>query len=326
LKMLDHSILDPTKLHHVSLPKIWVAGAVGGLASWVVSAPSELIKCRTQLHRGAKTNSLIAFKHVWERRGLRGLYLGGVVTGVRDSVGYGFYFFSYELCRRLFAFRHATPETHAAEFDVLVSGGIAGIVTWVSIYPLDVIKTRIQVEGWKDEPMQRSHFVERGTLAIAKRLFEREGLRAFYSGSTVCSVRAFFVNAIQVLSRPSDVASHMLTSRSGTLTKRLWHISRPSIAIELVHLQHHGLRSATSETIFLDFTMNTGKASSWSSVATIDMYPQAIESRESRSSNNQLFDEIHNLAHHSLWWNTDSLSAVAPPLHFFHLHSMGCTP
>jgi solute carrier family 25 (mitochondrial carnitine/acylcarnitine transporter), member 20/29 len=252
LKMLDHPILDPTKLHHVSLHKIWVAGAVGGLASWVVSAPSELIKCRTQLHRGAKTNSLIAFKHVWERCGLRGLYLGGVVTGVRDSVGYGFYFSSYELCRRLFAFRHATPETHAAEFDVLVSGGIAGIVTWASIYPLDVIKTRIQAEGWKDKPMQRTHSVERGTLAIAKQLFEREGLRAFYSGLTVCSVRAFFVNAIQVLSRPSDVASHMLTSRSGILTKRLWHISRPPIAIELVHLKHHGLRSATYETLFLD--------------------------------------------------------------------------
>jgi len=29
-------------------------------------------------------------KETWRREGLRGLYLGGGVTAVRDSVGYGF--------------------------------------------------------------------------------------------------------------------------------------------------------------------------------------------------------------------------------------------
>jgi solute carrier family 25 (mitochondrial carnitine/acylcarnitine transporter), member 20/29 len=197
LKRLDPSITDPTKLNHVNLSKIWFAGALGGLASWVVSAPSELIKCRTQLHRGSKSNSLVILMHVWKEHGLRGLYLGGPVTSVRDSVGYGFYFSTYELCRRKFASQHPISKSEAADLDVLVSGGIAGIVTWASIYPLDVIKTRIQAEGWKDRWTKRNRF-SRNSFAMGRILFKEEGLQALYRGLTVCSIRAFFVNAIQV--------------------------------------------------------------------------------------------------------------------------------
>jgi solute carrier family 25 (mitochondrial carnitine/acylcarnitine transporter), member 20/29 len=223
--MLDPSIKDPTKLHHVFLHKIWVAGAIGGLASWVVSAPSELIKCRTQLHEGTKTTSLIIFKHIWKTHGLQGVYLGGAVTGLRDSVGYGFYFSSYELCRRLFASQHTKSEPGAADFDIVVSGGIAGIITWASIYPLDVIKTRIQAEGCRDTQTRRGLVSQASSLTVARKVFKVEGLKAFYRGLTICSMRAFFVNAIQVLHHPSPVSPHMLTPSSGTLMRRSWDFS-----------------------------------------------------------------------------------------------------
>jgi solute carrier family 25 (mitochondrial carnitine/acylcarnitine transporter), member 20/29 len=225
LKVLDPSIKDPTKLHHVCLHNIWFAGVIGGLASWVVSAPSELIKCRTQLHQGTKTTSLIIFTHIWKKHGLQGMYLGGGVTSVRDSIGYGFYFSSYELCRRLFASQHTTSESGAANFDIVVSGGIAGIITWASIYPLDVIKTRIQAEGWRDKQTRKGALSQASSLTMARNVFKGEGVKAFYRGLTICSVRAFFVNAIQVLLRPSLVSPHMLTPTSGTLMKRSWDFS-----------------------------------------------------------------------------------------------------
>jgi solute carrier family 25 (mitochondrial carnitine/acylcarnitine transporter), member 20/29 len=224
LKKLEPSIIDPTKLNGVPMYKIWFAGAIGGLASWVVSAPSELIKCRTQLHEANKTNSLIVFKHVWGDRGLQGLFLGGPVTSVRDSVGYGFYFSSYELCRRLFSARRTDSVSDAADFDVLVSGGIAGIITWASIYPLDVIKTRIQAEGWKGKQKQ-SQPPTSSALEMARNIIRREGVRAVYRGLAICSVRAFFVNAIQVSLHSPLTFSHKLTSRSGTLMRRSWHSS-----------------------------------------------------------------------------------------------------
>jgi solute carrier family 25 carnitine/acylcarnitine transporter 20/29 len=72
-----------------SLSKTFVAGALGGLATFLVSAPTELIKCRVQVS-GVETSSWAVARGLWRERGLRGLYWGGGVTSLRDSVGYGF--------------------------------------------------------------------------------------------------------------------------------------------------------------------------------------------------------------------------------------------
>lgn len=68
---------------------IWAAGALGGLASFVVSAPTELVKCRAQVSDPPKS-SWVVTKEIWRTGGVRGLYLGGGITSVRDAVGYGF--------------------------------------------------------------------------------------------------------------------------------------------------------------------------------------------------------------------------------------------
>lgn len=73
-----------------SYSKIWLAGATGGLASFVVSAPTELIKCRAQVATERGTSSWKIASEIWRREGVRGLYYGGGITSVRDAVGYGF--------------------------------------------------------------------------------------------------------------------------------------------------------------------------------------------------------------------------------------------
>jgi len=69
--------------------KIWTAGALGGLATFFVSAPTELVKCRAQVSKPPQSSWNVA-KDLWRERGVRGLYVGGGVTSVRDAVGYGF--------------------------------------------------------------------------------------------------------------------------------------------------------------------------------------------------------------------------------------------
>ena len=94
LKLMDASIFDYTKLAGVDLSRIWAAGALGGLATWVVSAPSELVKCRAQLLVDGEGRSWGVMRDVLRREGVVGLYRGGVVTSIRDAVGYGWYFWS----------------------------------------------------------------------------------------------------------------------------------------------------------------------------------------------------------------------------------------
>ena len=87
---MDGSVADPTMPDGTALYKIWLAGAVGGLASWTISSPTEFIKCRAQLDSLPEVSSWTVAKDIIRTRGFRGLYFGGVVTGLRDSIGYGF--------------------------------------------------------------------------------------------------------------------------------------------------------------------------------------------------------------------------------------------
>ncbi|KAH8903874.1 mitochondrial carrier [Coniochaeta sp. PMI_546] len=180
----------------------FLAGAVGGLATWAVSTPTELIKCRAQVQtRTPALSSLTIARQVLRSEGIRGLYFGGTVTAIRDSVGYGFYFWSYELSRRWMG-RYGGNETA----DVLLCGGLAGIVTWASIFPLDVIKTRVQTQvlttaaerapllGVNDSEVKATRL---GAWQVAKETYREGGTRVFFRGLGVCSVRAFVVNAVQ---------------------------------------------------------------------------------------------------------------------------------
>lgn len=205
LMLLDSSVTNPTAPDSVPLYKIWLAGAAGGLASWTVSSPTEFIKCRAQLDSRPEVSSWTIAKDIIRTGGFRGLYYGGVITSIRDLVGYGFYFWSYEYCKRLMTSEE--EDTRQAAIKVLLCGGIAGIVTWASVFPLDVIKTRLQAQTIGDSSsswlegqslLSASNQKTLGSLQLAKEAYRTEGLKVFYRGLGVCSLRAFMVNAVQV--------------------------------------------------------------------------------------------------------------------------------
>jgi solute carrier family 25 carnitine/acylcarnitine transporter 20/29 len=190
-----------------SLWTTWLAGAVGGLATWVVSTPTELVKCRAQV--SSSGSSMGIAREIFRTEGVRGLYFGGVVTALRDSVGYGFYFWSYELSTRFMAAKTGKAGTAGSEAaKVLLCGGLAGVVTWASIFPLDVIKTRVQTQlphtaentpliGTAASAVSTAQQPRHGAIAMARKTYRNEGAGAFFRGLTVCSVRAFIVNAAQ---------------------------------------------------------------------------------------------------------------------------------
>ncbi|GES61095.1 solute carrier family 25 protein [Aspergillus terreus] len=200
LMFLDRSVTDPTDPKGTSLSKIWLAGAVGGVASWTVSSPTEFIKCRAQLDTRPGVSSWTVAKDICQSRGWRGLYYGGAVTCARDSIGYGFYFWSYEYCKRLVG--SPDDDAHMLALKVLLCGGVAGVATWASVFPLDMIKTRLQAQTIdvhaEQQPLLRSPRKKTlNTFEIAREAYRTEGVKVFYRGLGVCSLRAFIVNAVQ---------------------------------------------------------------------------------------------------------------------------------
>lgn len=113
---------------------------------------------------------------------------------------------------------------------------MAGVITWASIFPLDVIKTRYQVQDMtlaspEQRPLLAGEVVGRtevvGTstlrrqsaLQVARDAYCQEGIAVFFRGLGVCSARAFIVNAVQVsVSIGRYCVIRGLTSDSGWFT------------------------------------------------------------------------------------------------------------
>lgn len=102
-----------------------------------------------------------------------------------------------------------TPDDTDREtaMKVLISGGIAGVITWASIFPLDVIKTRVQTQVLHSPSITSSEQAtllstetaqkRMSSMQIARAAYQNEGAGVFFRGLGVCSVRAFVVNAVQ---------------------------------------------------------------------------------------------------------------------------------
>lgn len=97
-----------------------------------------------------------------------------------------------------------------AAVKVLLCGGLAGVVTWASIYPLDVIKTRVQTQVSSLSPAEQQQIFgppqqeflgqrpRPGAFEVAKQAYRTDGMGVFFRGLGICSLRAFIVNAVQV--------------------------------------------------------------------------------------------------------------------------------
>ncbi|XP_053214689.1 mitochondrial basic amino acids transporter-like isoform X2 [Panonychus citri] len=117
-----------------------------------------------------------------EKSYIRGLYRGMIPTLLRDAPAFGIYFSSFQyLIDR-------NPE-ETSETKLLMAGGLAGALSWLFIYPIDVIKTKIQTEGAK---------YDHSLIKCTKSMYKDSSLgwRIFFRGFTPTLVRAFPVNAV----------------------------------------------------------------------------------------------------------------------------------
>uniref|UniRef100_A0A8C6TGW8 Mitochondrial basic amino acids transporter n=1 Tax=Neogobius melanostomus TaxID=47308 RepID=A0A8C6TGW8_9GOBI len=160
----------------------FLAGASAGTIQCVICCPMELAKTRMQMQgtgekkskRKLYKNSLDCLVRIYRKEGLRGINRGMVTTLLRETPGFGVYFL---------------PEDSYMIPKLLFAGGMSGIASWLSTYPVDVIKSRLQADGVGG--VNRYN----GILDCVRQSVQKEGLRVFTRGLTSTLLRAFPVNA-----------------------------------------------------------------------------------------------------------------------------------
>ncbi|GAA5867979.1 hypothetical protein JCM3774_001554 [Rhodotorula dairenensis] len=98
MQALGQDRQDPNSLARVAL-----SGAAAGAMCAMLETPIEVVKTRAQVESipGKKLGSFKIASQIARKEGLRGFYIGGLMTAVHDGISSGIFFFGYFVFRRL---------------------------------------------------------------------------------------------------------------------------------------------------------------------------------------------------------------------------------
>lgn len=181
-------------------PQLYTAGVMGGVANSVLAGPIEQVRIRLQTQKGnairgpfdclkqyVYTNT---HNRIISHSGVSGVFRGMGPTVLREGHGMGIYFLTYEyLVQKKLDADNLTREQLPA-FTSMLAGGAAGIVLWLMIYPVDVVKSYMQTDAM--DPRQRRF---RNSFDVVRHVLSHSGPRGFIKGLEPTLIRAPFANA-----------------------------------------------------------------------------------------------------------------------------------
>lgn len=144
------------------------------------------MQCET-VRGGQHGNKLIlsTFWKMWSQNGIfafyRGLPMGVVGMFPYAAIDLG----TFEYLKRFMTARKADrlgcPESEAilGSFTTALMGGCSGAVGACSVYPLNVLRTRLQSQGTTLHPRTYA-----GAIDVTVQTYRGEGVRGFYRGLT----------------------------------------------------------------------------------------------------------------------------------------------
>lgn len=178
----------------LSYGQYYLAGAFAGVANSVISGPIEHVRIRlqTQPHGAARlyNGPLDCVRKLSAHQGvLAGLYRGEAVTIIREAQAYGVWFLAFEYMMNADAARNKIERKEIPSWKIAFYGGLAGEALWLSSYPFDVVKSKMQSDGFGDKMKYKSM---RDCFA---QTWRAEGARGFWKGIAPTLLRAMPVSA-----------------------------------------------------------------------------------------------------------------------------------
>ncbi|KAM0260493.1 hypothetical protein ACHAQJ_002726 [Trichoderma viride] len=172
----------------------FVAGAVSGAAATGVTYPLDLLRTRfaAQGRHRIYTSLRSAVWDIKRDEGFRGFFRGLGPALAQIIPFMGIFFASYEGLRLRLGHLHLPWGS-----DDATAGMVASVIAKTAIFPLDLVRKRIQVQGptrskyvYNDIPVYTS------AGRALQMIYQREGLRGLYKGLPISLVKAAPASAI----------------------------------------------------------------------------------------------------------------------------------
>ncbi|EEC47952.1 predicted protein [Phaeodactylum tricornutum CCAP 1055/1] len=170
-----------------------VAACFAGFVSSFVVAPIERIKVMMQSSSPGKyMNELYCLQVVLHNEGIAGLLTRGLgATLAREIPSYGIYFW-------LYGFLSQSPIASLLPATVapLIFGAIAGMSSWLPVYPIDVVKTTLQNTEGGMQPNLTGEGANPTAWQVVCELYRDGGIGIFFDGLDAKMLRAAVNHAV----------------------------------------------------------------------------------------------------------------------------------
>lgn len=172
----------------LSTAQMAAAGFISAIPTTLVTAPTERVKVVMQTTQG-KTLFADAARQIVRTQGFQSLFKGSLATLSRDGPGSALYFASYEVCKEFLNKMSGHKSGELSITNVCISGGLAGVLMWAVVFPIDTVKTQLQSSS------KRQSMVE-----VTREIYRtRGGIKGFFPGIGPAMLRSFPANAATFL-------------------------------------------------------------------------------------------------------------------------------
>ncbi|XP_053690224.1 mitochondrial thiamine pyrophosphate carrier-like [Sabethes cyaneus] len=177
----------------------FTCGAFSGSFAALIIMPLDVIRTRLVSQDPGKgyRNTFQAVNLIYRIEGIRGLYrgLGPAILQIAPLTGGQFMFYNL-FGTAIKRFEHLPENAVLPPTELFLCGGFAGLCTKLLVYPLDLVKKRLQIQGFaNNRQTYGQHFVANHMLQCLYEVGRYEGVRGLYKGLSPSLLKAGFTSA-----------------------------------------------------------------------------------------------------------------------------------
>nr|XP_033335037.1 mitochondrial thiamine pyrophosphate carrier-like isoform X1 [Megalopta genalis] len=173
----------------------FIAGAGAGCVATITSFPFDTIRTRFvaqssnyPVYKGIKHSLSCILQQESPRTFFKGLFPTLLQIVPHSGLQFAFYGFFTDLYRRC---SNETSNKNISFYNSMISGSMAGLLAKTAVYPLDLSRKRLQIQGFQHARRDfGSSFYCTGFLDCLRQTVKVEGLRGLFKGLAPSQLKA----------------------------------------------------------------------------------------------------------------------------------------
>ncbi|KRT78680.1 mitochondrial carrier protein [Oryctes borbonicus] len=180
------------------------SGFVAGSLATLLSFPFDVIRTRlvAQSEKYKAYNGIInAFVKIYKSEGFPVYFRGLTPTIIQVAPHAGIQFMCYKIFAQFYKYVFTIDENEYTTVGSILSGSLAGLCAKTVIYPLDLTRKRMQIQGFEET---RKHFGRifscKGMVDCIQKIYVVEGFLGLFKGLSPSLAKAVATSALHFAS------------------------------------------------------------------------------------------------------------------------------